>query len=833
MANKIIKNQFKTKKKKSFFSSTIERINTPDFLYFAGTVFVVLFIYSFSLFREWLPFDERLIYKETFFPIPTRFDEISEIINSFILKSHIISGNTFFSNLVTLRCNPLASAIIVFTSFFFQKNSFLYHLLQLSIHLINTALVYLILKKTFSILNTGKVNNIFILQGVSLFTLLWALHSANTEAVLLTTNWTTILTYSFCFSFILYEITKIENNIFFVNTKQSITISIFFLVLMFLTEYGYSLPLILFFIIFAYGIRKGLATKDSLNSAFKITLPYFSGLLLFVLISFFKPTSVINNLFSSQNTIYSIYKTSFIYAFIERNLWLVPQLFVHFLKLLFFPKTLSLFQSNLVNLSHNLISTYSIFSLLLYFLFITAPAVLFLLFRKRPHGFIYPLIYAFYFSILPFMHIITPTYCLSADRYCYFPSFIIIFILIQVLNLVLYGKSQQTLKSALIGILLVVLVFSCRTLIRFQDWNDSNRLYNSAARIEKNPLYKAQRLVIVADNTGEKSNQALMEKLLNDSLKLLNKALKQYSYKKGDLTNEPVTLKLYGLDNKSLALKSAYYIAAIKNDNYRENPHKILEFLDPYFKKNLKTLGITPIILYSEILLSAGLADETKKVLEYGYEKYNYSDEILNKLAGYYMFYEKDYEKGFGILKHGYSLFPNNPQILEKLFKYYEYKNDHLNEARIAYLIGLRQHSPKGYQRAVQIYLDLNQLELANKTLRKLIRLQSDDPMTLLLTSRYLDLTGQRGKILGVLNSALILSEKLGDKQDTNTTKSILISLINVNASLGNLNNAKQLLSVFEKIKGLTPQDRLQINTSKKILEGFEQKSSLKSVSSR
>ena len=212
---KTVKNQFKTKKKKPFVTS-------PDFLYFSGTVFIVFLIYFFSLFRPWLPFDERLIYEEAFFPIPARFEEIFEIINSFILKAHMISVNVFFSNLITLRCNPLASAIIVFTSFFFQKNPFLYHLLQLSIHLINTALVYLILKKTFSILNTDKTNNNFILSGISLFTLLWALHSAGTEAILLTTNWTTILTYSFCLSFILYEISKIKKNIFPVSIKPSI-----------------------------------------------------------------------------------------------------------------------------------------------------------------------------------------------------------------------------------------------------------------------------------------------------------------------------------------------------------------------------------------------------------------------------------------------------------------------------------------------------------------------------------------------------------------------------------------------------------------------------------
>jgi len=816
--NKTIKNQFKAKKRNSFFSS-------PDFLYFAGTIFLVFLIYSFSLFRPWLPFDERLIYKEDFFPIPTRFDEISEIIKTFILKSHILSMNSFFSNQATLRSNPITFALIVFVSFFFKTHAVLYHLLQLSIHLINVILVYLIFKKTISIITgkqSGTINNNFILIAVTLFTLLWGLHSASSEAILLVSNWTALLTYTFCFSFLLYELSKIERNIFSISKNQLILTSAFFFILMFLTEYGYSLPFIIFFIIFAY--------KESFINALKISAPYFIGLFLFALISVFKPASAINNIISSQNTLYAQMNTSFAYVFAERNLWLVPQLFVHFLKLLLFPKALSLYQSNLVHLSDSLTSPYSIFCFLLYISFLLVPLILFFLYRKRSHGFIYPLIYAFFFSVFPFLHILTPTYCLNADRYFYFPSFLLLFILIQPVYLLFNGQNQKLIKLLLISLSCLVLIIGVRTLIRIHEWNDPYKLYSSAVKIEKNPLYKGQRLIILADYVGTKGNQPLMEKLLQDSLKSLDKALKKFKYEKKKDPNEPITLKLYGLDYKSLILKTAYSIATIKNDNYQESPNKVLEFLDPYFENNLKIAGINQIIFYSEILLKAGLLDKVKKVLEYGYKKFDYSDDISNKLAEYYMFYEKDLDKSFKILQHAYNLFPNNTRILENLLKYYEQKNDLMNEARIAYLIGLRRHSPKHYQLAVKIYLDLNQLQLANQALRKLIRLKENDPLTLLLTSRYLDLKGQRSKVLGVLNTALILSNKLGDKQDINVTKSILVSLINVHANLGNLSYAKQFLSVFEGIKDLTPQDQLQIKATKKLIQDIENSHGIKSV---
>ncbi len=797
-SNKSTKNQPITKTKDSL-----------EFLFLAGVIITAFLIYSFSLFRPWLPFDEESIYKETFFSFPTKFEEIFEVINSFILNAHIISMNYFFSNHVVLRSNPIASSIIVFVSYFFKEQAILWHILQLSVHLTNSVLVFFIFKKSFEIINNKKPITSIGYLAISIPTVIWAIHSANTEAILLTTNWTTLLTYTFCFSFILYELSN--------KKRRKILISALFLLLMFLTEYGYSLPLIILLITFAYKTRDSRSVRESAITAFKVSLPYFIGLFLFILISFFRPDSAINNIFSSQ-------KTSLNYAFFERNLWFVPQLFIHFLKLLFFPKTLSLYQSNLVHLSDKLLSPYSIFCCLAYFLFLILPLVLFLFCRKEKHGFIYPLIYAFYFSIFPFLHIITPTYCLSADRYCYFPSFILLFILIQPIYLLLDNQSHKLLKPVFVFLLFIAFLLGCRTLIRIQEWNDPYKLYYSAVKSENNPLYKGQRLIILADYVSENSNNSLKERLLQDSLKLSNKALKQFKNKSEKNQEEPLTLKLYGLDYNSLILKTAYLIAITKSYYYQESPKEILKFLRPYFEENLDSIGINQIVFYSEILLKAGLLDEVKNVLEYGYKKYNFSDKIANKLAEYYMFYENDFDKSYRMLHHVYSLFPNNILILEKLSKYYEQKKDFTKEANFAYLLGLRKHSPEAYQLAAKIYLDSNQLELAGKTLKKLVILKNDDPLTLLLTSRYLDLTGQRNKILEVLNSALIVSNRLGDKQDINVTKNILLSLINVHLHLRDISSARQLLNTYEGIKTLTPEDRLQIQTVKKTIEDIEKK---------
>ncbi|KAF0236465.1 MAG: hypothetical protein FD167_4528, partial [bacterium] len=182
-------------------------------IYLASTILIVFFIYSFSLFRGWQSFDERLFHQETLFPIPTSFSEIFEVINSFVLNYHNESMNVFFSNHMTIRSNQIAAMLFVFTSYFLKKSALMYHLMHLGIHLINTTLVWFIFYKTSKLFfnnhkegrHTGLPQQGLPLQ-VSLFTCIWALHSASTEAVLLVTNWTTVFTYTFCFTFLLYEI---------------------------------------------------------------------------------------------------------------------------------------------------------------------------------------------------------------------------------------------------------------------------------------------------------------------------------------------------------------------------------------------------------------------------------------------------------------------------------------------------------------------------------------------------------------------------------------------------------------------------------------------------
>ncbi|MBI3591297.1 MAG: hypothetical protein HY094_07990 [Candidatus Melainabacteria bacterium] len=812
-------NTFKKNNKETLLQALIKKFTNINSLYLLGTMLLVLIIYSFSLFRPWQPFDEKIIYAETLLPIPTRLDEIFEDIHTFVVNCHTESMNSTFSNHMTIRSVPLAWSIFVFISYFFKTSPFLYHSFLLVIHLINTVLVWFILKKisqVFKYLHNNEQNHL-VYTVISLFTLLWALHSANTEAVLLATNWNGILTFTFCFAFLLYEISRIlENN--FKNSKLRIfIISCLFLLQMSFAEHGYSFPLIILFVIFAFMLRQSNKFKYSLLTSLKLSSPYFIGLILFLLTSFLQADSPMASLFSNKETLDNHIKESSFYIFLERNLWLTPQIFFHFIKLLVFPKTLSAYQSNHVHLANSIFEPYSIFCTLFYLIFILLPLTLFILVKNQNVKFICILFYAFLFSLIPYLQIITPTYCLIADRYCYFPSFLLLFLIY--ISLCTFSNWKR--PSAVISILLCLLfLMTVRTLVRIQDWSNAYTFYDSAIKIEKDPLYKGKKLTVLGDVFGSQKMMGKMEEYYQEAIKELQKAIKQLRILRKRNPVQPVTLKLYGLDYDTQLLKAAFGIAIIRSDNYQVPPKDILAFFEKYIKNDLDLLSCNQLLYYAKLLLSDGQIEKAKSVLEYGFKKFPYYMDLMHALADFYLDYEKNQEKAFELLQYSYKYFPNKGITLYKLLRYYEIKNDLINQAKFSYLLGLRDHYAKGYQKAAQIYLDLNNLPEAHKTLKKLVRLNANDPLSLLLMSRYLDVSGKRSKILEILNAAYLADKALGTNKDIRVTKGILTSLINVNTHLKDFSSVRKYLNELEGIKDLTQIEKKQIlNIKQQLLQ--------------
>ena len=693
----------------------------PKYTYIFSTVLIVFLVYVSSILRPWLPFDERLFFSEDFLPMPLSLKEVFETIHHFIPNAHLISANPFFSDNITLRSDPIAWSLLTFIFFLFKKNAIVYHCFQLFIHLINTALVWFMLHRSIQACTNKTTSNHHLI--VSLFTLCWGLHSTNTEAIMLSTNWNALLLYSFCFGFILYEISNITKSSFNKSLKQTFTISILFFFCMLIAEFAYTLPLIVFVLFATFTTIK--SNKKPFLTSLKASFPYFLGLAFFIVFQLIKPDSLLSNLVTT-NALSPV-------EFIERNLWLTPQVFIHFLKLLFFPLTLSIYQSNLIYLSKNLFSTYSIFCTLTYSLFLFLPLILFLLLKKRSHAYLCLITYAFYFALFPFLHIVTPSYCLIADRYCYFPGALLALVLLLIFH---QFYTNLKLKSLfIISASVIVLSLGIRTVIRIEDWKSQDRFLESAINAEKDPLYKAHKLIVYAKNQQDNS---LKKKLIAQSLNLLNNKLKHLS---NSSTTEPLTLKSYGLDSDSLRLKTAYLIATIKNDFLGESPKQVLLFYEPYIKETTNP-SINPISLYAALLSKDGQLKYAKTVLEEALKRFPYSLELMLSLSNFYT-HDNDTNSLIKILTKAYSLFPNEPRVLSHLFNYYKLKGDLHNQAQFAYLIGLRNHSISAYQEAAKTYLDLKELKNAKQALEKLSLLKNNSQITLSLKNRYLELTGK------------------------------------------------------------------------------------------
>ena len=179
-----------------------------DYLFCLITALIVFVFYLHTVNYPWKYFDEQIIYNETILPIPLSFSQIFEYISYFGLNNYFEASNPFYSSISNLRCDPINNLITLFVYFFFQKNAWAYHLLSLSLHVLNTGLLFLTLRKV-SLGHKSETFHETSLQKlftISILTLLWALHPVNVESILFTSNWSAILTYSLCIFLLYYSV---------------------------------------------------------------------------------------------------------------------------------------------------------------------------------------------------------------------------------------------------------------------------------------------------------------------------------------------------------------------------------------------------------------------------------------------------------------------------------------------------------------------------------------------------------------------------------------------------------------------------------------------------
>lgn len=653
------------------------------YIFLITTLLIVSFVFLPTVNRGWQMFDEKdIFYNESLYPAPVNFKEIFEVISVYAFNSNVESQNLIFSNIINIRSNPVGTIFCITTSFFFKKNPFYYHLLGICIHLLNTFFIWLIFYKSLRIQNYSNT------LTASLFTLIWALHPANTESVLMGTNWLSLLTYSFCLGLFLYNLLKLSNKSFTNSIPESITVFLLFIICILTGEYGYTLPFIIFF--------TSVAFSGSMRNSLTLSVPYFSGLLFYGLFYF------LNHL--SNNTTYQSINFS-----LERLLWFSPQIFTHFLKLFFYPKDLSIYQSNLVPLANSYFEPYSIFSFFIFLSFLIVPFIF--LKPKNKNSFAFLLVYGFIFSVFPFLHILTPAYCIFAERYCYFPLFLFLFFIFTAI------PPFTNKKILTILLVLILLPLSARTIIRLNDWKDSYSLYLSAVKTYKKPVCKGLGYAALGYYFNEENNTNESGKYFLLSIKTLESEINKSKLKANKQI--PKTLKIYGLDANTLILNAAFRIASIRFYDFRENSSDILSFYEPFLEKNINTAGSSQLDLYAKLLLKTSQPQKALEILKFAKEKYPFSTTIIFSLSNFYL-NQKDLTNAEKIITEGLEYYPNYVRILPRAIKLYALKNDLPNLAKYEYLLGLRTHSKEAYQKSLEIYTLLNKSNEVRKIIDKL-----------------------------------------------------------------------------------------------------------------
>ena len=738
-------------------------ISGSDFITVLACLTVVLLLFIPTLSRPWLIYDEKAIFDNTFFPSPSSFSEIFETFREFGLNFNYISSNIIYSSNSVIRSSPVSLILNTFIHFFLKKNSFYYHIFILILHMINTTLVYFIIKR---LTQTLFSNNLI----TALLTLIWAVHPVIIESVLLSTNFPRLITYTFFFGFFLDFLNNRNKN----NTILRRTIiPLLFLIPMFSTECIIILPFV-FFIVSFQELFQTENIKTSLKKSFEQTFPYFTGVIIYLAYFIF--------IFHAK-TSHPI-QSNELQVFFERVFWLSPQIFFHSLKLIFYPAILSIDQSLFVRLGKAIYNPYAIFCFIFTLLWLALP--LYLLISKKRFADLFFMTWAFFFTVLPFLHILMPSYLLSAERYLYCPLAFLIFSTAKIICKNLIKKNHLAIILLLSAVLICCFI---RSHYRVLDWKDNYSFISSNYRYTNNSFLKGVGLGLLAKATTVLEPEKITEskRLFSKSLKFLRKAKVENKKLKFEAQRSvPSVIKSYGLDYDSILAKIAYLEVSSRCLEFNENSKIVLKILSPLMKSQNK-LDPRLFELYAYLLTLEKQYSKARDILLKANSLYPHTQFILNSLFDLTLKHENNSIEAEKYLVDSLKYYIYDTSLLTKAHDFYQSKGDLKNTARYAYLFALRTHSKSAYQQALSIYLNLGNMGEAGKIVNNLLKSDLDDIQIIYLISKYYYKLNNYQKSLSYLKNAYILAIK--QKADDTLISEIRNSLTRIYSIISNSKN--------------------------------------------
>ena len=372
------------------------------------------------------------------------WDDISLILNN--VGIHSFNFFTGFDHKTALFFGYFRPIYFIYFSFLypiFQDNTFFYHLIQVSFHILNSILIFIFFKKIIN-----KYISFFL-------SLVFLVHPINVE----TTVYISAVLYPLLSIFGLLSLVKLQKQI--LTNKEYISIGIMLFLSLITKEEGILYILIAF--IFCL-LLKRTHLKNLTIAGGLATIIY--GLIRFITGNF----AIENGNFLELSH----------QGFMER-LFNIPAIFFYYIMSFFFPKDISLNQTWVVH-TIDLSSFYLplFFDSVFFFILFLAG---FYVYKKNKNNITIFIFFLIWFLLGILMHLqIIPLDMIAADRWFYFSIIGLLGmggLLIQEINI-----SNKNIKFLLflIGTIALVLL-SLRTMVRNTNWHDEITLFEHDSQV--------------------------------------------------------------------------------------------------------------------------------------------------------------------------------------------------------------------------------------------------------------------------------------------------------------------------------------------------------------
>jgi tetratricopeptide (TPR) repeat protein len=471
------------------------------------------------------------------------WDDINYIINN--PQIHTLSISTLFNSFRESLFNtggqyrPFTAIYFLISHAIFGNVSFFYHILQLFLHIINTILLFILFIKFFS-------------KKISLFSsIIFLIHPVQTEAV-------SYIAASGSPLFFLFGITALLIGI---NNKTSIQKFIIILSLLLFSMLARETGILFILLLIFY---KMLFNKKQLVKYFILSL---LTLLIYILIR-----TIIGGIYLEKLDLALIANLSLVERLIN-----IPEIFYYYIKTFFIPIILSVDQQWTVQ---KITISNFYFPLLIDLLFLIGICILGFYTRlKRNTLFLTFLFFLVWFVIGIALHLqIFPLDFTVSDRWFYFPIIGLLGIIASAFQ-ILEAHFKKLYIPVIAIALIVICLFSTRTIIRNTNWQNQLTLFTHDIKLQDN--FDSQNNLGSAYTLSGNPRQALIHyqksvNLLPNDTNLFNLG---YTYQQlGDLQNAKKNY-LKVLDNKkSRSIPKSYAFQSLGFMFLESNPKIAKEY---------------------------------------------------------------------------------------------------------------------------------------------------------------------------------------------------------------------------------------------------------------